>query len=56
MRGLRRAHHGESFGSFAEHELWLSASESTDKQRSALGDGYQAGLSGQFRNPPGVTT
>lgn len=52
MRGLRRAHHGESFGTGAEHELWLSASESPDKQRAALGDGYRAGLTGQFRNPP----
>lgn len=44
MRGLRRAHHGELFGSQAEHDLWLSATESTDPQRSALGRGYRAGL------------
>ena len=44
MRGLRRAHHGERFGSEAEHALWLSASESTDPMRAALGRGYRAGL------------
>lgn len=44
MRGLRRAHHGENFGTIAEHELWLSAAESTDPARAALGRGYAAGL------------
>lgn len=44
MRGLRRAHHGDNFGTEAEHQLWLSASESTDPSRAALGRGYQAGL------------
>lgn len=44
MRGLRRAHHGERFGSPAEHDLWFSAAESTDPQRAALGRGYHAGL------------
>ena len=44
MRGLRRAHHGERFGTAAEHELWLAASESSDPSRAALGRGYAAGL------------
>ena len=44
MRGLRRAHHGESFGSRVEHELWLSAIESINLERAALGLGYRAGL------------
>jgi len=44
MRGLRRSHHGENFGTQAEHELWLSALESNDPQRAALGRGYRAGL------------
>lgn len=51
MRGLRRAHHGERFGSMAEHELWLSAAESTDPQRAALGRGYLAGLTMTPRAP-----
>lgn len=44
MRGLRRAHHGERFGTTAEHELWLAAVDSLDPSRSALGRGYAAGL------------
>lgn len=44
MRGLRRARHGESFGIESEHELWLSAAESIDPSRAALGAGYRVGL------------
>lgn len=44
MRGLRRAHHGERFGSQAEHQMWLAAAESTDPMRAALGRGYAAGF------------
>lgn len=51
MRGLRRAHHGERFGSEAEHALWLSAAESTDPQRAALGRGYRAGLTLEPHDP-----
>lgn len=51
MRGLRRAHHGERFGSEAEHELWLSAADSTDPMRAALGLGYRAGLTLTMRDP-----
>lgn len=51
MRGLRRAHHGERFGSQAEHELWLAAVESDDSKRAALGRGYRAGLTLQPRDP-----
>lgn len=50
-RGLRRAHHGERFGSEAEHGLWLAAADSTDSQRAALGRGYRAGLTLEFRDP-----
>ena len=46
MRGLRRAHHGERFGTAAEHELWLAAAESSDPVRADLGRGYRAGLMG----------
>lgn len=51
MRGLRRAHHGERFGTQTEHELWLSAIESSDPQRAALGRGYRAGLTLTMRDP-----
>lgn len=51
MRGLRRAHHGENFGTDAEHELWFSAVESTDPSRAALGRGYRAGLTLEPRDP-----
>ena len=51
MRGLRRAHHGENFGTQAEHEMWLSASESDDTQRAALGRGYRAGLTLEPHEP-----
>lgn len=51
MRGLRRAHHGERFGSQAEHDLWLAAAESDDPMRAALGRGYRAGLTLEMRDP-----
>lgn len=51
MRGLRRAHHGESFGSQAEHEMWISAAESDEPTRAALGRGYAAGLTLTSREP-----
>ncbi len=44
MRGLRRAHHGQSFGTDAEHALFVSAENSEDATRAALGRGYLAGL------------
>jgi hypothetical protein len=50
-RGLRRAHHGEKFGTATEHELWMSAAESVDRLRSALGRGYRAGLTMEPRDP-----
>ena len=51
MRGLRRAHHGDSFGSQAEHQLFLDAVNSNDPQRAALGRGYAAGLTMTMRDP-----
>ena len=44
MRGLRRAHHGERFGTDAEHSLWLNALHDPNPNRAALGRGYRAGL------------
>lgn len=51
MRGLRRAHHGEAFGSQTEHEMWLDAKNSTAPDRAALGRGYEAGLTLTMRDP-----
>lgn len=51
MRGLRRAHHGESFGSQAEHDLWLSLVGDPDLSRDARGRGYRAGLTLTMREP-----
>lgn len=50
MRGLRRAHHGDAFGTETEHSLYLAASESDDFRR-ALGLGYRAGLSLKWVEP-----
>lgn len=54
LRGLRRSHHGDRFGSAAEHALWLAAAESDDPLRASLGCGYAAGLTLEPRNPPDV--
>jgi len=51
IKGLRRAHHGERFGTQVEHELFLSASESTDPSRAALGRGYRTGLTLEAHDP-----
>lgn len=51
MRGLRRAHHGEQFGTQTEHEMWLAADESLDPMRRALGAGYRAGLTLEPQDP-----
>ena len=51
IRGLRRAHHGEQFGTAAEHQLFLAACDSTDPTRAALGRGYRAGLTLEARDP-----
>ena len=51
MRGLRRAHHGESFGTETEHQMWLAQAESHYELRAALGRGYHAGLTLESRDP-----
>ena len=48
MRGLRRLHHGESFGTDAEHELWHGIpTDEPDLTRRARGEGYRAGFAGE---------
>ena len=45
MRGLRRLHHGEAFGTDAEHELWHGIpTDEPDLTRRARGEGYRAGF------------
>ena len=44
LRGLLRAHHGERFGTFEEHEAWLSQEDSPDPLQAACGRGYRKGL------------
>lgn len=44
IRGLRRAYHGEKFGTEEEHEKWLSAVNSLDESRKQRGHGYKDGL------------
>ena len=51
MRGLRRTHHGENFGTETEHKLWMSAAESDDEMRASLGCGYRAGLTFEASEP-----
>jgi hypothetical protein len=43
-RGLRRAHHGERFGTPQEHALWCAMVDSLDPSRAAMGRGYRDGL------------
>ena len=43
-RGLRRAHHGENFGTSAEHTPWMSLSIDLDDSRAQRGLGYQDGI------------
>ena len=51
VRGLRRAHHGEKFGSEAEHTQFMAAADSDDPSRAALGRGYRAGLTLESHDP-----
>jgi hypothetical protein len=44
QRGLRRAFHGENFGTAEEHNLWLSLVDDADPMRRQRGRGYHAGL------------
>lgn len=54
IRGLRRAHHGEAFGTAAEHALFLAAADDEHPERRALGQGYQAGLTLTAASPEGT--
>lgn len=46
-RGLRRLHHGEAFGTEAEHETYLGIdTKDPDMSRARRGRGYRDGLNG----------
>lgn len=47
QRGLRRNHHGDKFGTAAEHKLWMSLHTDEDMSRKMRGLGYRAGFEGQ---------
>jgi hypothetical protein len=44
IRGLRRAYHGDKFGTAAEHKLWMAAFDGPDESRKQRGRGYRDGL------------
>lgn len=44
MRGLRRAYHGERFGTEDEHKQWINLADSINPARQAKGQGYLDGL------------
>jgi len=44
IRGLRRAYHGENFGTAEEHASWLAAANSRDESRKQRGRGYADGM------------
>jgi hypothetical protein len=44
IRGLRRAYHGEKFGTSEEHKLWMDVTDSQDQIRQQRGMGYRDGL------------
>ncbi len=51
IRGLRRAHHGDRFGTEEEHDQWILFIDSDDPLRSALGRGYKSGLTLESHDP-----
>ena len=54
QRGLRRAFHGDKFGTPEEHKRWLAAVKSNDFYRRQLGQGYRDGLQGQDTEIRGI--
>jgi len=43
---LRRAYHGEAFGTDEEHAQWLAMLDSRGDDRREMGLGYRDGLQG----------
>lgn len=51
MTGLRRLHHGESFGTQENHDLNMSLADEDDPDRRSRGQGYRDGFNGIRPNP-----
>lgn len=51
IRGLRRAHYGDGYGTERDHEIWLSLAGNSDRMRDARGRGYLAGLTLTMLDP-----
>jgi peptide subunit release factor RF-3 len=49
QRGLRRHHHGASFGTTEEHKRWMRAAE--EPHRAEAGRGYRDGHAGRAPTP-----
>ena len=47
LRGLRRLHHGEAFGTAEEHALWMAPSDTPDQGRQRALQGYADGFAGR---------
>ncbi len=50
QRGLRRAYHGEKFGTAEEHRKYLDAVNSLDETRKETGRGYADALKDWGKN------
>ena len=48
-RGLRKNHHGDNFGTDAEHNLWMTASG--DQTRENRSRGYRDGFNDVYPKP-----
>lgn len=44
IRGLRRAYHGEKFGTAEEHSIWMTLAMRDDERSKQRGRGYTDGL------------
>lgn len=50
LRGLRRLHHGEGFGTAEEHERMMALDAQGDPSREAIARGYRDGYAGARPN------
>ena len=50
QRGLRRAYHGDKFGTPEEHKKFLNAVTSPDKRQKETGQGYTDALKDWGKN------
>jgi hypothetical protein len=55
IRGLRRAYHGENFGTPQEHDIRIALVNSEDESQKKQGLGYRDGLAFSPINSPAIT-